>query len=153
MLGFKDNIVIATHIIAHAGRMAPAAEKPLAAFVAAVSKAFLKSKDTRLSEIAAFCEAVGKPNFLAVADKLTSKEAVALLCRVDPTNAARAKTEPAWARMRLAAVLTGEEAPETRKPKPAGRRRSKAEPVVQRSVMGETDAFSAKRRERAWAAD
>jgi hypothetical protein len=155
VLGFRDNIVVATHIIAHAGRMAPSAEKPLAAFVTAVSKAYLKSKDTRLSDTVAFCEAVGKPNFLAIADKLTVKEAVAVLSRVDPKNAGRAKAEPAWARMRLAAVLTGEEAPEAQEPKPAGRapRQSKAKPRIQRSVLGETDAFSAKRRERAWAAE
>ena len=153
MLGFRDDIVIATHIVAHAGRMAPVAEKPLAAFVTAVSKAFLKSRDTRLGEIVAFSEAVGKSNFLAIADKLTPKEAMALLCRVDPMNAARAKTEPAWARMRLAAVLTGEVTPETRIAKPARHRRPKTKPAVRRSVLGETDAFSAKRRERAWTAD
>lgn len=150
MLCYKDNIVIATHVLAHAGRLAMAAEKPLDAFVTAVSKAYLKSKSTRLDDIVSFCEAVGKANFLAVADKLTAKEALALLCRMDPGNAERAKADPCWARMRLAAVLTGEEAPETAGPKARAPRQPKVRsPKVRRSVLGETDAFSAKRREKA----
>jgi len=153
VLGFRDNIVIATHILAQAGRMTPAAEKPLVAFVTAVSKAYLASKDTRLSEIIAFCEAVGKSNLLAIADKLTVKEAVAVLRRLDPMSADRAKADPGWARMRLAAVLTGEETPEIVKPATRARRQSKAKLRVQRSVLGETDAFSAKRRERVWSAE
>jgi hypothetical protein len=153
VLAFKDNIVVATHILANAGRMATATEAPLAAFVTAVSKAYLKSKETRLDDIAAFCEAVGKPNLLAIADKLTAKEAVAVLSRIDPCNAERAKADPGWARMRLAAVLTGEETPEARKAAAPVRRLSKAKARPLRSVLGETDAFSAKRREKAWAAD
>jgi hypothetical protein len=152
MLGYKDNVVIATHILAQAGRMAPVADKPLGAFVTAVSKAYLKSKDTRLSEIVVFCEAVGKPNFLTVVDKLSTKEAVDLLRRVDPRSADEAKANAAWARTRLATVLTGEEAPDVSKPKSRISRRSKAKPRVRRSVVGETDAFSAKRRVRAGAA-
>jgi hypothetical protein len=133
--------------------MTPAAEKPLAAFVTAVSKAYLTSRDTRLSEILAFCEAIGKPNFLAVADKLTAKEALAVLRRVDPNSSDRAKADPGWARMRLAAVLTGEETPEPPTTNTRARRQSKAKPHVQRSVLDETDAFSAKRRETAWSGE
>jgi hypothetical protein len=153
VLGFKDNIVVATHILAQAGRMARAAEKPLAVFVTTVSKAYLTSRDTRLSEIVALCEAIGKPNFLAVADKLTVKEAVAVLRRVDPRSADQAKADPVWARMRLAAVLTGEETPEIVQSATRARRQSKAKPRVQRSILDETDAFSAKRREGAGAAE
>jgi hypothetical protein len=154
VLGYKDNIVVATHILANAGRLAPAAEQPLAAFVTTFSKAYLKSGDTRLGDILSFCEAVGKPNFLAIADKLSAKEAMAVLCRVDPASRNRAKADPVWARSRLAAVLTGEEAPAARKAGPVGRRRPKATPPrTKRSVLGETDAFSARRRETVWTAD
>jgi hypothetical protein len=132
--------------------MARATEKPLAAFVTAVCKAYFKSKETRLGDIVAFGEAVGKTNLLAIADKLTAREAAAVLCRIDPHNAARAKDDPAWARMRLASVITGEEAPETAQA-PARTRASKLKALAPRSVLGETDAFSAKRRERAWTAD
>lgn len=149
MLGFRENIVIATHILAQAGRMEAAVEKPLDAFVTTVSKAYLKSKTTHLADILAFCEAVGKPSFLTVLDKLSAAEAVGLLSRLDPHNAEKAKGDPVWTRMRLASLLTGEEIPDTRKPKARAPRQAKAKPPrVPRSVLGETDAFSAKRREK-----
>jgi hypothetical protein len=151
MLGYKDNIVVATHILAQAGRMAPVADRPLAAFVASVSKAYLKSKDTRRNDIMVFCEAVGKASFVTIIDKLTTKEAVDLLGRVDPHSVEDAKANPAWARARLVAVLTGEEAPETHDvSKSMSRilRRSRTRLPIPRSVVGETDAFSAKRRKR-----
>jgi hypothetical protein len=121
-------------------------------FVSSVSRAYLKSKDTRLSSIVLFCEAVGKANFLTIVEKLTAKEVVTVLSRVDPRHASKAKANPAWARMRLAAVLTGEEVPAL---PDASRRRSRiirrstAKPHVSRSVIRETDAFSARRREKA----
>ena len=149
MLGYKDNIVVATHILAQAGRMAPVADRPLAAFVASVSKAYLKSKGARLNDIMVFCEAVGRANFVTIVDKLNTKEAVDLLSRVDPHNTEKAKANPAWARTRLVTVLTGEEAPESSDAsKSMSRilRRSKAKSRIPRSVVGETDAFSAKRR-------
>lgn len=151
MLGYKDNIVVATHILAQAGRMAPVADRPLAAFVASVSKAYLKSKDTRLNDIMVFCDAAGKASFVTIVDKLTTKEAVDLLGRVDPRNAEAAKASPAWARKRLVAVLTGEEVPEAQdvsKSMSRTLRRSRARLHIPRSVVGETDAFSAKRRKR-----
>jgi hypothetical protein len=152
MRGYRDNIVVARHILAQAGRMAPAAERALDRFVSSVSRAYLKSKDTRLSSIVLFCEAVGKANFLTIVEKLTAKEVVTVLSRVDPRHASKAKANPAWARMRLAAVLTGEEVPAL---PDASRRRSRiirrstAKPHVSRSVIRETDAFSARRREKA----
>lgn len=152
MLGYKDNIVVATHILANAGRMAAAAERPLVVFVTEASKAYLKSGDTRLSDILSFCEAVGKPNLLAIADKLTPKEAAAVLCRLDPAASRRqAKADPAWARARLAAVITGEETPAADATPCA--QPLKTPPRSQRSVLGETDAFSARRREKLWTAN
>jgi hypothetical protein len=73
-------------------------------FVSSVSRAYLKSKDTRLSSIVLFCEAVGKANFLTIVEKLTAKEVVTVLSRVNPRHASKARANPAWARMRLAAV-------------------------------------------------
>jgi hypothetical protein len=149
VLGFRENIVIATHILAQAGRMEAAAEKPLGAFVTTVSKTYLKSKTTRLADIVTFCEAVGKPSFLAVLDKLSAGEAIGLLCRLDPNNADKAKADPGWTRMRLAGLLTGEEMPETRRPRARTPRPAKVTlKRAPRSVLGETDAFSAKRRAR-----
>jgi hypothetical protein len=149
VLGFRENIVIATHILAQAGRMEASVEKPLGAFVKTVVKAYLKSKTTRLADIVTFCEAVGKPSFLVLLDTLSAGEAIGLLCRFDPNNAEKAKADPGWTRMRLAGLLTGEEAPETRRHKARAPHLAKVKSSrAPRSIIGETDAFSAKRRER-----
>jgi hypothetical protein len=149
MRGYRGNLVIATHILAQAGRMANVAERPLGGFVLAVVRAYLRSKETRLGDIVLFCDAVGKANFISLLDELTAREALGVLCRVDPRNAERARADPAWGRSRLAAMLTREVVstpPGAPKCGPSLRSRTKS--CATRSVIGETDAFSARRREK-----
>lgn len=147
MRGYEANIVIATQILAQSGSLASIAERPLAVFVSSVSRAYLKSKDTPLSSIVHFSEAVGRENFLSIIDALNAKDAVDVLSRVDPRNAGKAKADATWARMRLAAVLTGDVAPRTvGAPRSSARTPPRTKTHPGRSVISETDAFSARRR-------
>lgn len=147
MLKYNDNGKIAAFALANADKLESLASKPLASFATAFVKAYLKAKATSLDDIKSFGEAIGAATLLQAADKLTASEALALVKRLDPASAAQATAEPSWMRNRLSKLLSGDVVPEpvvkvAKAPK-------KAAPRKKRSVMGETDAFAARRPSRA----
>ena len=131
----------------NADKLEAIASKPLASFATAFIKAYLKAKATSLEEIKSFGEAIGADTLLQAADKLTATEALSLVKRLDPASSAQATAEPSWMRNRLSKLLSGDVLPEpvvkaVKAPK-------KTAPRKKRSVMGETDAFAARRPSRA----
>lgn len=144
MLSFDENRTVALEALARSEHFAATAGKPLAKFVSDFTKAYFKAKTTSLADIRALGAAVGSGTLKGLADRLTAADAAGLLKRLDPANAAKAKEDPTWMRGRLAALLSGDAEPDpvvkATKPKKAP---AKAKP--KRSVMDETDAFSAKR--------
>lgn len=147
MLKYQDNGRIAAFVMAHLGELEPVASKPLATFATAFVKSYLKAKSTSLEDIKEFGEAISVGTLLQAADKLTASEALSLVKRIDPASAAQATAEPSWMRNRLSKLLSGEAVPlpvvKVAKTPTKGAARKK------RSVMGETDAFAARRPSRA----
>lgn len=142
MLSFDQNRSVAMEALANSGRFAAAVGKPLAKFVSDFTKAYFKAKTTTLADLRALGAAVGGDTLQGLADRLTVTDAAGLLKRLDPANAARAKEDPNWMRSRLAALLAGGEEPD---PIVKAAKKAPLKPKAKRSVMDETDAFSAKR--------
>ena len=147
MLSYQDNGKIVAFALANADKLESLASKPMASFATAFVKAYLKSKASSLEDIKAFGQSVGTTTLLQSADKLSPTEALALVKRVDPANAAKATAEPAWMRGHLSKLLSGDvlPAPVVKAEKPP----KQIAPRRKRSVMDETDAFAVKRPSRA----
>lgn len=144
MLSFDQNRAVALEALSQSDRYSAAASKPLGKFVSDFAKAYFKAKGTTLVHLRALGEAIGGETLKGLADRLTVPDATALVKRIDPANAVKAKEDPNWMRARVAALLVGEAEPDpvvkVAKPKAAPK------PKAKRSIMDETDAFSARRK-------
>jgi|CXWL01.1.fsa_nt_gi hypothetical protein len=143
MLSYQDNSRIVAFALSQGERLETLVAKPMATFASTFVKAYLKAKTSSLGDITAFGVQIGSPTLLMAVDKLTATEALALLKRLDPASASQATEDPTWMRNRLSKVLTAEVVPTPFDKAP--RATKKSAPRKNRSVMGETDAFAAKR--------
>lgn len=147
MLSFDQNRRVALEAMQQSEKYQAAAAKPLGKFISDFTKAYFKAKTTSLADLRALGSAVGVDTLKGLADRLTVADATGLLKRLDAANAVKAKEDPTWMRGRLAALLGGEAEPDpivkVVKAKAAPKRKAPAK--AKRSVMDETDAFSAKR--------
>jgi hypothetical protein len=152
MLSFDQNRSVALEALRQSKKYEATVAIPLRKFVSDFTKVYVKAKTTSLADLRALGSAIGVDTLKSLADLLTVAEATSLLKRLDVANAVKAKEEPTWMRGRLAALLAGDVEPdpvvqvvkekvvkEKAPPKPKGPAKAK------RSVMDETDAFSAKR--------
>lgn len=148
MLSFEENVDVAKILLQHAARDKKGAEKPLTSFVTATTKALFKSKDVPVAALVEMTGGLGKGVMLSLVDKLAPADVLAVVKRLDPINGAKAAEEPVWARKHLGEIVTGDHTPVSPPPKQPKPKAAK-KPVAKRSVMGETDAFSAKRKKTA----
>jgi hypothetical protein len=147
MLSFDQNRNIVLEAMRQSEKYQATAAKPLGKFVSDFAKAYFKAKTTSLADLRALGAAVGVDTLKGLADRLTVAEATGLLKRLDAANALKAKEDPTWMRGRLALLLASEAEPDAvvkpvkvkTPPKPTAPAKTK------RSLMDETDAFSAKR--------
>lgn len=145
MLSFDQNRSVALEALRQSEKYQTTTAKPLAKFVSDFTKAYFKAKSTTLSDLRALGAAVGVDTLKGLADRLTVADATGLLKRLDAANAVKAKEDPTWMRGRLAALLGGEAEPDPKPVKVKAPPKPKAPAKAKRSVMDETDAFSAKR--------
>lgn len=147
MLSFDQNRNVALEAMRRPEKYQATTAKPLGKFVSDFTKAYFKAKTTSLVDLQALGTAVGVDTLKSLADRLTVADATGLLKRLDAANAERAKEDPIWMRGRLAALLSGDVTPDpvVKPVKAKASPKSKAPAKAKRSVMDETDAFSAKR--------
>ena len=147
MLNFDQNRSVALEALRQPDKYQAATAKPLGKFVPEFTKAYFKAKTTSLADLRALGAAVGIDTLKGLADRLTVADATGLLKRIDAANALKAKEEPTWMRGRLAALLGGEAEPDpvVKPVKAKAPPKPKVPAKAKRSVMDETDAFSAKR--------
>lgn len=147
MLSFDQNRNVAMEALTRSDHFAASAGKPLAKFVSDFTKAYFKAKTTSLADLRALGSAVGDETLKGLADRLTVADATSLLKRLDPANAIKAKEDPTWIRGRLAALLASDAEPDpvVKAVKVKAPPKPKAPAKAKRSVMDDTDAFSAKR--------